>query len=501
MFPSAGDELAVKPAGLAIAAAGFVLTRALLANGVVGSSSPAVVVLPLAVGLGTVVYGVSLSMSTHGRGYARTVAGWYLLGTVGMAAIVAVGGGVLGPGTLSGLVTDGAVLSAAVGGGGAGILLGVRTGRSQRQRRYLDHQADQVTLLHRMLRHEVLNGLTAIRGHAGLLAERAEADRSLTAVESNADRIQQTVEDVGFLVRTVDDAVAALGAVDLADVVRRCRERLPADGGRVVVDAVPSAVVRGDDHLDTVVAELVTMARDRTDGDVTLDVVPDGETVRLTVAAPGDWLTDVERTVLLAGPPEYDRPDVGYGVAIVRLLVTRYGGRLRVSTDDAETAVTAELLRTTEDPPPGETPGVAAADLRDAAVAGLAAGAVMGGLLQAFTGRIAVIGSLYGVHSLPVGWVAHLFHSVLFATVAVAVLRRTGLGEVVTAPHELLAAGAGYGVVLWAVGASIAMPAWLNAVGVAVAVPNLQVTSLLIHLAWGGTLGVLFWLLPLDPST
>jgi two-component system OmpR family sensor kinase len=499
MFPSAGEELAVKPAGLVIAAVSFVMTRGLTA-GIAANSEAVGVTVPLAVGLGTVVYGVSLSVSTHTRAYARVVALWYLFGTLGVASIVAAGNEPLKPGTLSTVMTAAGVVSAGVGGGGLGILVGVRAGRAQRQRRHLAQQADQVTLLQRLLRHEVLNGLTAIRGHAGLLADGGGADRSLTAVESNVNRIQRTVDDVGYLVRTVDDTLAALGAVDLADVIQQCRERLPNGGDRVVVDSIPSVMVRGDDQLDTVVAELVTTALDRTDDEVALDVTPGEETIELTVTAAGDWLTDVEQTVLLEGPPEYDRPDFGYGISIVRLLVDRYGGSLAVSAPTERTAVTVELLRTMEDPPPGESSGVAPADLRDAAVAGLGAGLAMGALLQVFTGQVAVIGSLYGLRSLPVGWVVHLFHSVLFSTVAVVTIRRTRLARVVPKPRKLVAVGVSYGLVLWLVGAGFLMPAWLLAVGGTSPIPNLQPGSLMAHLGWGVWLGAsLALLLPNSP--
>lgn len=172
MYPSAGDELRLKPAGLLIAVVAFVLTRGFLTGELTtAGTGPSVgVVVPMAVGLGAVVYGVSLSISTQSRAYARTVAGWHLAGTVGVAGLVVAGsdGLVL---SAAGVVADAAVVSAAVGGGAAGILLGIRTAEYHRQLDRLAQQTDQVTLLHRLLRHEVLNGLTAIRGHAGLLAE------------------------------------------------------------------------------------------------------------------------------------------------------------------------------------------------------------------------------------------------------------------------------------------------------------------------------------------
>jgi two-component system OmpR family sensor kinase len=502
MYPSAGDELRLKPAGLLVAVVAFVLTRGFLTDGLAAGmdGSSLAVVIPLAVGLGVVVYGVSLSVSTHSRAYARVVARWYLVGTIGVAGLVVAGadGFSMSP---SGVVADTAVVSAAVGGGAAGLLLGVRTARNRQQAARLDQQTEQVTLLHRLLRHEVLNGLTAIRGHAGLLADGGGEARSLSAVEENTDRIERTVEDVGFLVRSVDDTVAALGAVDLGGVLRRCRDRLPDAATRVTMEESPSVLVRGDDHLDTVVGELVTMALERTDGDdVAVDVVVEETTAALTVSAPGGWASEPERAALLEGPPEYDRPDVGYGISIVRLLVGRYGGSLRLDETEARTTVTVELLRTTEDPPDGDSPGVGAAGLRYAAVAGIVAGAVMGGLLQLFTGEVAVIGSLYGVRSPVVGWVAHLFHSVLFATLAVAALRRLPLSRYTDGLPGAAALGAGYGVALWFVAAGVVMSLWLNAIGIPSPLPELNPMSLVAHLVWGATLGGLVNRLPIDPS-
>jgi two-component system OmpR family sensor kinase len=125
----------------------------------------------------------------------------------------------------------------------------------------------------------------------------------------------------------------------------------------------------------------------------------------------------------------------------------------------------------------------------------------MGGLLQVFTGGITVIGALYGGQSLAVGWVAHLFHSVLFSAVLVGALQGSGLERVLGTPHEALGFGVGYGALLWLVGAGLVMPAWLNAAGIATPIPNLQLPSLAVHLIWGGVLSVSLHLLPITRSS
>jgi hypothetical protein len=80
MFPSAGDELELKPSGLIIAAVAFVVTRFFLVDiFVIGSSEDLLRVgyslVPMLLGFAIVVFGVSLSVSTHSRAFVRRVAG------------------------------------------------------------------------------------------------------------------------------------------------------------------------------------------------------------------------------------------------------------------------------------------------------------------------------------------------------------------------------------------------------------------------------------------
>lgn len=56
----------------------------------------------------------------------------------------------------------------------------------------------------------------------------------------------------------------------------------------------------------------------------------------------------------------------------------------------------------------------------------------------------------------------------------------------------MLLLGVLYGTALWLVAAAVVMPLWLGAVGFAGAppLPNLNPTSLVVHLAFGAVLGV-----------
>jgi len=499
-FPSAGDELVVKPAGFLIAGVAFVLTRGLLIDVFYSGGESSLVVatrlVPLILGLGIVVFGVSLAVSTRSRTYTRTVTFWYLVGSAWMLLLTGIAV-FESADPLTELRRSGVVATAVVGGGVGGLLIGIRSADNRRQRESLDRQREQTVLLNRLLRHEVLNALTAIRGHAGLLADGRGESRSFDAVASNVDRIEQTVDDVGFIVRTADETKDALGSVDISTVVRRCHDGLPDADGRVVVEDIPPVRVRADDHLDTVLAHLLTVALERTaDSDVTVGLDLDETTVNLTVSAPGNWLHESEREVLLNGVPEYDTPEVQFEVPITRLLVAEYGGSVDIDTDGSETSVTVGLLRVGGEDVPANTTGVEAVDLRNAATAGLVAGTVMGAILQLFSGQIGIIGGLYGVQTVTVGWITHLFHSVVFAMLFAALWNRYRSNPSIERVFEPTLLGAGFGFVLWLVAAGIVMGVWLNLVGIGSPVPNLGFVSLAGHLSWGGTLGIVYTLLP-----
>jgi hypothetical protein len=125
-------------------------------------------------------------------------------------------------------------------------------------------------------------------------------------------------------------------------------------------------------------------------------------------------------------------------------------------------------------------------------LASLAAGVVMGIPMQFVMGIMPTVGVLYGFESLAAGWVAHLFHSVVFGVVFAGVVSLGPLKKYITFPGSV-GVGVGYGVALWLFGSVIAMPLWLEAAGMGgPGVPNISPMSLVGHVAYGVLLGGLF---------
>lgn len=498
MIPPAGDERLVKPAGLFIAIAAFVVTRGLLIDVVYWSRDQpralaALRFVPLVLGLGIAVFGVSLALSTRDRRFGRTVARWYLFGSLWMLLLVGVV--VIGSGTqVERLPQSGVLATAVVGGGVGGIVMGIRSGRHNRSSETLRRQTEQSRLLNRLLRHEVLNAVTAIRGHAELLTRENAPAESYDAVTKNVKRIERTINDVGFIVRTADETDSSLGPVDVVDVFQQCQQRLSGTESSLSIDSVSTPVhVRADSHLETAVEQLLTTAIGRTPGTVIrVDIDADDTTATVHISGDGEWLKDEEVDVLLNGLPEYDTPGVDFGITIPRLIVSQYGGDIAVTERQAGTAISLQLPRVGEQETQADTPGVDSVSLRNGGVAGIFAGLVMGGIFQFLSGEMAIIGSLYGVETITVGWVTHLFHSVIFAILFVPLRTRSRFGKSMDSLAGAVTLAVLYGLALWLVAAGVVMGIWLNLVGITSPIPNLGIVSLVGHLSWGVTLGIAY---------
>ncbi|WP_254545406.1 DUF6789 family protein [Halomarina pelagica] len=130
---------------------------------------------------------------------------------------------------------------------------------------------------------------------------------------------------------------------------------------------------------------------------------------------------------------------------------------------------------------------------RAGVVAGLLAAAVMGVLLTIqMPDTIGVaIPSMYGLRGLLAGWVVHLVHGAVLGLVFAAVAGPLGVAR---STGRSLALGVAYGVVVWALLAVLVMPVWLSAVGSPAnpPLPNVNVKSLIGHVAYGAVLGGTF---------
>ena len=493
--------------GLVIAGIGFFLTRFTVTLAVYESPARFYLagVVPLVLGLGLAAFGVALAVAGVEASLVRTAAVWCVAGTVAMLVLVVLT--LLGS-TAGGLPDPEAVRSRAylsnflIGGSVGGTLTGLYASRNRRQRAELRHQANRLEVLNRLLRHEVLNALTAIRGYAALGDGGTRDPRAV--IEEYSTAIEGTIEEVKYLTRSARLSEGRDGPTDLG----RCLDRSLATvrgshpDADVSVDAPPDPpAVLANDRLERAFTHLLENAIVHSPDEepaVEVSVTTRTNAVRVSVRDHGPGLPERQQRVLETGEvTRYDDPRSGYGLNVVRLLVESYRGSIETDVGPDGSTVTVVLpraepggagLRSTRAGLAGVRP--ATPQLVVILGAAVAAGVVYGAVTELLGGSVGVIGVFYGVEDALVGWITHEFHSVVFGFVFAGIvsLAPERYRDRVTA---YVGIGAGWGFVLWFVAAGVVSAVWLRLLGIPAPLPSLSPMLLVTHLVWGVSLGLL----------
>lgn len=93
---------------------------------------------------------------------------------------------------------------------------------------------------------------------------------------------------------------------------------------------------------------------------------------------------------------------------------------------------------------------------------GIIGGVLFGAVIHFWMMDMVDVGAMYGVHSVILGWIAHLAHSVIGAIVLTSIVSRTSLRGYAMKRTGKVAIGLGYGFVLWTVFIVLILPIWLD---------------------------------------
>lgn len=483
--------------GLLLAILGFGLSRFTVAESLqVDAAIPFLIagLIPLIAGLGLSVFGIILAIGIFRREYVRSVTLWAY---IGVAVVILIIGLTAADAVLRGdtfdmqIGSDLFVANVLLGGALGGAILGDRISSTRRSRRQAEQRAEWGIVINRLLRHDVLNAATVIHGYSALSTDqRATVDSD--AIATAADRIHATIERVGdFTMDPSND----LHPIDLGSAIEEATaEFASTDVSFEIQDGV---FVRADRGIVIAIRELLQALRayqrpveGQEAEPLRIHFDPDDYFVQVHVEADGLVLTTEELAKLNTGVlPEFDDPKTGFGFQIANMLVDQYDGDISV-TQAPGTTVTISLYRTVEEGAMHSTLRVSRRELIAISTASLIAGVIMGVYLHVSAGLLPVIGALYAVPNQIVGWITHLFHSLVFGLFFVAgtTLPVFNFSYSYAVARVLLAVG--WGIILWLLAAGVVMPLWLQFVGIETMVPNLSRGGLISHTLWGAVLGI-----------
>ena len=224
------------------------------------------------------------------------------------------------------------------------VQLMVRDATNRRQREGL------ISVINRVLRHNVRNEMTVIGGYAEMLE--AELDDEIAAkarhIGETADRLLELSESAQLLEQN-RDLSPELEAIDIVPVVERIATQLGTryPDAAVTVEAPDSAVAMTGPRVETGLWELIENAA-KHGGDpptVDLEVTVTDTQVRVAVSDDGPGLPETERQVLEAGKEEPLVHGQGLGLWLAYWLVTNLDGTIDVTTSEAGTTVEVGLPR------------------------------------------------------------------------------------------------------------------------------------------------------------
>lgn len=211
----------------------------------------------------------------------------------------------------------------------------------------LKRRNQQLSVLHRLLRHNLRNELTVIKGHLEAARNHAE-DGTLESIGQASD----SLEALEVTARRASRAQAVLGESEIssqdiegivASIAARAREKFPE---ATVTTTVDSAPVHATDSLEHALWELVENACVHAGVQPTVAITVRGgpETTTVEIADDGPGIPESEREIIGIDEETQLRHGSGLGLWLVRWVLERSGGDICFNRDNG-TVVTVTLPR------------------------------------------------------------------------------------------------------------------------------------------------------------
>ena len=222
----------------------------------------------------------------------------------------------------------------------------------------------QLSVLNRVLRHNLRNAINVIEGNAALLGDAVEEKRLQASVEGIERRVKnlKQLSEKAVTVRSVFDEGRCIDTVcdvgELLDTVATEFENRHS-AASLTVGEFDTLYVRADIRLKLALNELVSNAivhNDQQNPSVTMTATPakedrEEEWVDIVIADNGPGIPTQERNTIETGDETPLQHGTGLGLWLVYWAISLLGGDVRIDQSSSGTRVTLTLLRADADSP------------------------------------------------------------------------------------------------------------------------------------------------------
>lgn len=223
-------------------------------------------------------------------------------------------------------------------------------------RRRIKRGRERLSVVNRVLRHNIANDLNAVLGRLDLALDDDDLDPETRAHVSNAVRVAERMADRADKARHVERTLsnATLEVRPLADVLEEAVSAVASahPDAEIALSGSTRREVLADAHLATAVTELLTNAVVHQDGEpVTVDVTvaaATGNYVAIAVENPGPSIPENDRQALDSGGESRLAHGSGLGLWLVKWIVENSRGEFRLPDPDGDGSRVEIRLQTIE---------------------------------------------------------------------------------------------------------------------------------------------------------
>jgi len=227
----------------------------------------------------------------------------------------------------------------------------------------------QLSVLNRVLRHNLRNAINVIEGNAALLGEAVEEEHLQASVEGIERRVKnlKQLSEKAVTVRSVFDKGRHIDTVcDVGELLEAVATEFESRhaAASFTVGEFDALYVKADIRLKLALNELVSNAIVHNDGQnpsVAMTATPakenrEEEWVDIVIADNGPGIPTQERNTIETGDETPLQHGTGLGLWLVYWAISLLGGDVRIDQSASGTRVTLTLLRADADSPV-DTPG------------------------------------------------------------------------------------------------------------------------------------------------
>jgi len=242
------------------------------------------------------------------------------------------------------------VSGSATGGAVVGFLIGIYDAeRRQTERRMAaerekaERLGRRLSVLNRVLRHDIRNDVNVIHGNADRIIEDAGASEPARTIKRKAEKLSRMSENARQIESLLEREGAPVEPVDLAHLLEKERERLAIDPDVAVEADLPGeARASASPMIESAIGNVVKNAVEHSDRGtprVEMDVEVGAEHVEVRIADDGPGIPDREVRVLERGHETDLDHGSGLGLWLTNWIVTESGGEIAFERNDPRGSV------------------------------------------------------------------------------------------------------------------------------------------------------------------